>query len=134
MAVSNYHNGIPAHRFVPDIQRTQQYRLTKIGSSVGRKRTRKDNMKIRKNSWHYKIMTIFGLSDGSNLLDLTIAEYWFGVIIFPIWWAFFLAVILIGVICILLSDLLKMIQKKISPMYRKHKITKYSLFGKINIE
>ena len=79
-------------------------------------------------------MTIFGLSDGSNLLDLTIAEYWFGVIIFPIWWAFFLAVILIGVICILLIDLLKMIQKKISPMYRKHKITKYSLFGKINIE
>lgn len=79
-------------------------------------------------------MTIFGLSDGANLLDLTIVEYWLGVIIFPIWWVFFLAAILIGVICILLSILLKMIQKKILPTYRKHKITKYSLFGKIDIE
>lgn len=90
-------------------------------------------MIINKNSWHYKIMTMFGLSNGSHINDMTAVGYWLGVILSPIWYVFFAGVMIIALLLWPVMIFFTKLQK-VGNHSKNFKLTKYSIFGKIDIK
>lgn len=90
-------------------------------------------MIINKNSWHYKIMTMFGLSNGSNINHMTVIGYWLGVILSPIWYVFLAVVMIIGCLLYPVQVFIEKLQR-VSGHSKHVKLTKYSIFGKIDVK